>query len=157
LKNFAPSKASEISDVFANRSSGQNRKIGLCGHKVLWLLYPLRPGLNQLLPLLGYSPLATRTPFDIASVCELFEFPAIFAYTKNFLLAAKDEVRDLHGVVQREDFSRDCLMKNVRVADEFALLVLASDFGFSTGQNQPFECVGLHRLPKCDFTAVYSS
>ena len=46
FENFPPAKASKISDVFANRSSGQNRKIGLCGHKVLWLLDPLRPGLN---------------------------------------------------------------------------------------------------------------
>ena len=118
FKNFTPAKASEISDVFTNRASGQNRKIRLCGDKVLWLADSLGPGLNQLLPFLCDSPLTSRTPFYVTSRCEFFDASTVSACPVNFLRTAQHKIIHLPRGVEREDFCGNCLVEDVRVTDE---------------------------------------
>jgi hypothetical protein len=156
-KTFRPAKSSQIANVFADFLSRQNVKVALGGYKMFRLQNLPRPLRNDVLPFVRQPPLATRTPFDAATVEERFDGSAVSARAEDFLLSANGHVRDLCAVVQRPKFAYDGLLPKVTVGEEFLLLLFALGACHISLANQRPDGGGGHGVWKCNFTTVYSS
>jgi len=143
-EDFSAAHFCEAGGVLTNLPVSQHGEIFLCQDEVFRRADFRSPQFDDFLPLGRDSELASGTPFDVATVSELFELPATFARSVNFLVAAPAEIPELRGVVKAVEMRTDGFMEVVVFVGQLQLLILALASGDGSRPDEGLESGCVH-------------